>query len=721
MSDAELRKLSPPTCDPDIPPEDRHLSPLERKRNFKLKLIAPLVEIAEKTAPAKLPDLSCQDALVQERAREAGVSAGQVFDALHRYYAFGCVRNALLPNNTGRSGAPGKKRRAKNGVKLGRKNAAVKAGRTDQAGLVLTDQDVENMQDGYSAFVRPGTTVRDAFLSMSAVYYSTGYMMKHGYWTVDLLPANERPTERDFRYHGPDGKDQYAAARRLMGEGHWAKNFRPLVGTARDGITMVGQVGSLDASPIDVNQVACGNPLQPIGVGRGLFVRDAWLGLYMGWHVAINGLCTDDAKLAILRAATDKSTTLQHYGLDLPADDFPSLFFSRYLCDNGELRSQDGMCTIVDELSSRIEFIASGRADRNSPSESGHHSRHRRFDHKITGTTKGRQAQRGEPLAIASALLTRYAYMRLLLLWVHWSNTKQELPLHMIPTEMRREFAAQGKPLNRTRIEVYAARMRVASQRLALDQDKLTVTEDHMKQAYMGPDFSHRDRQLIAGFRDRNPLLLQDFDDVPWQRYAQRWGCYESDTDVSVEQATASGGLATPQPATTARKPVAQQSAEAAQRRRTRAKSQDAKKQQVRAELDANDMRNNGLQDYLTGYPLEKSGKYVFARTWAAPEMPRPGCVWTHSLIIENADLAKIMSAEALLDVFTRPIGADARSTYNTSVPVSSQPKPVEIERMERVEYLLQALYSSPTRQVVAEAIRCRQPRRSRLRYLNTR
>jgi len=231
MSDADLRKLSPPTGNPEIPAEDRHLSPLERKRNFKFKLIAPLVEIAEKTAPIKLPDLSCLDALVQARAREAGVSAGQVFDALHRYYAFGCVRNALLPNNTGRSGAPGKKRRAKNGVKLGRKNAAVKAGRTDQAGIILTDQDVENMQDGYSAFVRPGTTIRDAFLSMSAVYYSNGYTQKHGYWAVDLLPANERPTESDFRYHGPAGKDQYAAARRLMGEGQWAKNFRPLVGT----------------------------------------------------------------------------------------------------------------------------------------------------------------------------------------------------------------------------------------------------------------------------------------------------------------------------------------------------------------------------------------------------------------------------------------------------------------------------------------------------------
>src|SRR4051812_36584795 len=38
---------------------------------------------------------------------------------------------------------------------------------------------------------------------------------------------------------------------------------------------------------------------------------------------------------------------------------------------------------------------------------------------------------------------------------------------------------------------------------------------------------------------------------------------------------------------------------------------------------------------YLTGYPLSESGMYAFARTWAAPEMSRPGCVWTHTLIID--------------------------------------------------------------------------------------
>lgn len=128
----------------------------------------------------------------------------------------------------------------------------------------------------------------------------------------------------------------------------------------------------------------------------------------------------------------------------------------------------------------------------------------------------------------------------------------------------------------------------------------------------------------------------------------------------------------------------------------------------ARVMLVMSDLSGPGMKPsaggYLTGYPLEKSGKYVLARTWAAPEMPRPGCVWTHSLIIENADLARLMSAQPLLDTFARPTGTDVRSAYGDAVSVSPQLKPNGVEPTERTEFLLQALYSFPTRQVVAEA-----------------
>ena len=106
---------------------------------------------------------------------------------------------------------------------------------------------------------------------------------------------------------------------------------------------------------------------------------------------------------------------------------------------------------------------------------------------------------------------------------------------------------------------------------------------------------------------------------------------------------------------------------------------------------------------YLTGYPLEGAGKYVLARTWAAPEMPRPGCVWTHSLIVDNADLAAMTSAEDLLAAFRRPSGAVMRSDHVTPVKIAvgtDARRPIDRERARGV---LAALYKAPEKTVVAE------------------
>jgi len=128
----------------------------------------------------------------------------------------------------------------------------------------------------------------------------------------------------------------------------------------------------------------------------------------------------------------------------------------------------------------------------------------------------------------------------------------------------------------------------------------------------------------------------------------------------------------------------------------------------ARVMLVMSDLSGPGLKPspsgYLTGYPLEKTGRYVLARTWAAPEMPRPGCVWTHSLIIEIADLAKLMSAQCLLDAFLRPNDGNMRIHYGVEIPLSPKPNPTSISNSERVESVLQALYTSPANQILIEA-----------------
>lgn len=73
----------------------------------------------------------------------------------------------------------------------------------------------------------------------------------------------------------------------------------------------------------------------------------------------------------------------------------------------------------------------------------------------------------------------------------------------------------------------------------------------------------------------------------------------------------------------------------------------------------------NNKRDYITAYPLDESPYYVVAMTWYADGMRRPGCVWTHSLLIHKDDLVKITDFCNLLYLFEVPLTENFES-YST-------------------------------------------------------
>ncbi len=74
-----------------------------------------------------------------------------------------------------------------------------------------------------------------------------------------------------------------------------------------------------------------------------------------------------------------------------------------------------------------------------------------------------------------------------------------------------------------------------------------------------------------------------------------------------------------------------------------------------------------GFDEYLTAYPLPGAELFVFAKTWYAPEMQRPGCVWTHSLLILRSHIARVACA-SLLGAFRRPQLDGVESAATTPV-----------------------------------------------------
>lgn len=127
----------------------------------------------------------------------------------------------------------------------------------------------------------------------------------------------------------------------------------------------------------------------------------------------------------------------------------------------------------------------------------------------------------------------------------------------------------------------------------------------------------------------------------------------------------------------------------------------------IRTMLVLSDLSGAGIQidetGYLTGYPLNESKIYAIARTWAAPEMPRPGCVWTHTLLIDFADLAGMSDFNFILSLFRRPTGANT-SEYSTTLEARASVSTEGIEPgAEKFAYLLlSALYGFPKQGIIA-------------------
>lgn len=113
-----------------------------------------------------------------------------------------------------------------------------------------------------------------------------------------------------------------------------------------------------------------------------------------------------------------------------------------------------------------------------------------------------------------------------------------------------------------------------------------------------------------------------------------------------------------------------------------------------------------GDAGYVTGYPLTESGVYALACTWAATEMPRPGCVWTHTLLLDFADLAVLPTMEFLMTAFRRPTVEAAPGSFDAAINVEERQvvaRPTEFDQ-DSLRRIVWALYKHPTERIIASS-----------------
>lgn len=77
---------------------------------------------------------------------------------------------------------------------------------------------------------------------------------------------------------------------------------------------------------------------------------------------------------------------------------------------------------------------------------------------------------------------------------------------------------------------------------------------------------------------------------------------------------------------------------------------------------------------YITAYPLMESGYYVVAKSWYASEMERPGCVWTHSLLIILDGIESQFDFRSLEQFYQRPVRGEY-GQYNKAIELDEGQK----------------------------------------------
>lgn len=394
------------------------------KRDAAWRIIQPLVE-HHLTAGSSYNFAPPRSAFLQQ-AREHGCALGTVYRLFHLYLANGLTINGLIPG-TDRCGAPSTQR--KQTRRIGRKPVH-KGGAGASNEYHLSSTDKERLARGYQ-LISATRPAREAYALVSGAFWADTKLEPGRPPEVTLFSPSKRPTFKQFLYWGEKLSGRSTKAFRFGLRNPHESTHRG--GSALDLAHAVGQVAMFDSTSTDVYLTSMRSrsiKLPPMTRSLVVDVRStAYVGFFCGWDPP----SSRTALQAIYCAAIDKKELCSRFDVEIAKDDWPGMVFRTYLADNGEFKSQ-AITEAERQLGFGIEYARAYSGASKGTVETQHHTDHKKFDHRLPGTTRGRRRERGEPHPANLALWNYYEYMRELLLWIiEYNNQEVE---HLAPAEM---------------------------------------------------------------------------------------------------------------------------------------------------------------------------------------------------------------------------------------------------------------------------------------------
>jgi len=280
-------------------------------------------------------------------------------------------------------------------------------------------------------------TVKRAYALTLAEFYSASMKKTSQGLEIALLPEDMVPTIHQFRRHGPGADPAMSVSRINLGQHRYARNHRPLHGTARDGLMAACQLAYIDSTPEDQNLVSQADPTVLMPQSYNTKVIEGYTGYIAGFYSSFERPSTLTALAALGNAEQDKVEFCRRYGVEITSDEWLPLAFKTVRADNGEVKSEEGIHAMSwSEISA--EFTQSYAAERKGPVESAHNVVARGAGHLMAGSSQGRRHERGDEDPAKDACQTHERYMHAAIRKILDHNNTQPVP-HLLTLEMRRE------------------------------------------------------------------------------------------------------------------------------------------------------------------------------------------------------------------------------------------------------------------------------------------
>lgn len=414
-----------------------------REKNW--ERIQPLLETA---LPGEIFLPGMLGAMVAAHATKSGLPRKTLYRLLYRYWLYGGVRNALLPDRT-RRGNPGVERVFVRGNVPGRPARYLGETVTVKKGI-LTEQDKEIIRIGFALYVKNKVkSIPDAYQKTLRRFYRAEHSSPgETEDDVVLRPLSELPSERQFVYWGKKAFDDMTVLRGRRGEKRWAKDHRALSGRASDGVFGPCHRFEIDATVADIYLVSRYRQDWIIGRPIVYVVVDVFSGMIVGLFIGLEGPSWDGARHALFNAFTDKVAFCNAHGIDISDDEWPCHHLPQeIMADRAELLSEAAEQALVNGL--KIDVAAAGpyRPDWKAIVES-------RFKllndisqiHWTPGGVRARERERGERDVRLDATLNLEEFTQIIIASILHYNRHNRQP-HRLSAEMIKD-GLEPTPIN---------------------------------------------------------------------------------------------------------------------------------------------------------------------------------------------------------------------------------------------------------------------------------